>query len=182
MKLDLDTLKKNCKMIHAFGLGFIQLKLSEDTRLHFYVPEVNKTGGDTESHNHRYGFTSRIVKGYLTNELYAFKPTMIGNYLMVNEACDPNKPKSTKDPERGKLILLASHEMTAGSVYTMEQDTLHMVRTERAITYLMRHPGEFKDFAQVVHHESVDLICPFSANMPEKDLWEIVEREINESY
>lgn len=182
MKLNIDNLRKECKKIHAFGLGFIQLKVSDESRFHFYVPEVNKTGGDTEAHNHRYRFTSIIVKGSLINELYVFKPTQFGKFLMVDESCSKDRPASTKDPVRGRLEMLASHEMTKGSIYTMFEDTLHMVRTKRAITFLQRPSGPYKEFAQVVHHESLDLTCPFTANLPEKDLWEIVEREVKSAY
>lgn len=180
--LNIDYLKKNHTKIHAFGLGFIQLKLSQTTRVHFYVPEVNKTGGDTEVHNHRYDFMSQILKGQLHNEIYIFEPSEDGDCEMVDEACSKDRPASTKAPISGSVNLLSTQTMQAGSHYLMRMNTLHMVRTERAVTLLYRDPPPYRDFAQVVKSKKADLVCPFSANLPEKDLWEIVEREIKDAY
>lgn len=36
MYLDTDFLRKNHQLIHFFGLGFVQLKLDANLRMHFY--------------------------------------------------------------------------------------------------------------------------------------------------
>lgn len=41
--LNLAWLKANHRTIHYFGLGFIQLKLDESRRMHFYVPSLKPT-------------------------------------------------------------------------------------------------------------------------------------------
>ncbi len=57
-------------MIHYFGLGFIQLKINFETRMHFYSPELPQITSNEDVHNHRYDFESCVLKGELEQELF----------------------------------------------------------------------------------------------------------------
>lgn len=180
MKIDLKFLKENCKMIHSFGLGFIQIKLNDTQRVHVYTPKVKITTHPEEVHDHRYDFTSEIIKGSLTNEI--FQIVQGDDFVLTEENCSPNKnakmvPKKT--PCGVKLI--SSATMETGSKYFMDKDTLHRVETNRCITFLTRE-STLKDFAKVIYPKNVELSCPFSVNKPEDELWKIVEEELLDVY
>lgn len=171
--------KANAVKIHSFGLGFIQIKLSDNERIHVYCPEVNITAGEEEVHDHRYDFHSMILKGKLTNKIYRIVDG--DDFLVTYENCSPIKAPKTVSPLPCNLKLLSSSEMTKGSGYFMEKDTLHRVETERCITHLKLGPKE-KTMAKVIHKKGEAIICPFSANMDEAKLWELVEREFTLNY
>lgn len=175
-----DFLKKNCKFIHAFGLGFIQIKLNDTERVHIYTPKVKTTTHPEEVHDHRYAFESKIIKGSLTNKIYQVVEG--DKFYLTEENCTPNKTVS----ESPKCIscnvkLICSTTMEKGTVYFMDKDTLHRVETDRCITFLTRKSIQ-KDTAKVIFPKEVSLTCPFSVNKSEDDLWKIVKEEIEDAY
>src|SRR5579863_7289598 len=52
-----------------FGLGFIQLKLNDTARMHFWLPEIPHPERE-EIHNHRYDFSSIVLAGHLLHEVW----------------------------------------------------------------------------------------------------------------
>ena len=174
MTLTIDYLKKNCSKIHAFGLGFIQIKLGLEDRVHIYCPEAGLTTQEEEIHNHRYNFESSVLKGKLTNKIYEIKNSSSGSYRLVNEACNPDLPKDESFILVEEPILISSFTTTPGEKYFLHKDTFHRVQAEvGTITSLKRGPVE-KSQAQVIAPQGLTLTCPFSLNLPEDQLWEIV--------
>ena len=95
--IDLETLRRNHVRLYYFGLGFIQLKLDEVRRLHFYSARLPPITEDV--HNHRYGFLSRVLAGRLTNRVYALGQGE--SHVLVNETCNPDiKAPARRDPVR----------------------------------------------------------------------------------
>lgn len=183
--LDIKFLKQNAKMIHAFGLGFIQIKLSDTIRLHVYCSDVKITTDPEDLHDHRYNFESHILKGKLVNEIYSIFDG--DTHKLSFESCVPGWQKNVSNdavqsinPCSVKLLSLS--QLSSGSSYFMEKDTFHRVETERCITIVTREIPS-KAMARVItlrgHQE---LTCPFSVNLPEDILWRIVEREISDVY
>ena len=178
--LNLDFLKSEAKSVHAFGLGFIQLKLSEHHRLHFYCPEVTLTVGEEDVHDHRYGFKSEVIKGSLENSLFVLDFSQ-NTHLLREESCNPNRPVENKDNIICGLNELGQFTTLAGSTYSLSKDTLHRVETKRAITFLTREVPT-KDAARVVIKANGPVICPFSVNLNEEELWRLIAREIHNAY
>ncbi len=58
--------------ISIHGLGFIQVPLDGDYRLHIWDKDLprRKNIEHSEVHNHRFGFISRVLKGSITNHSY----------------------------------------------------------------------------------------------------------------
>ena len=184
--IDLDYLKSFRKRIYYFGLGFIQVILSPSHRLHFYSPELPAITEDI--HNHRYDFISKVVKGELTQTCYALSdwglwfekpdpPDGTPNvYIAKEESCNPNI--KTESPT--KLVHLwpyatGSETYQEGESYIVKHYEQHTVKATNCITSLVR--GHYKKQAAVVYYpRGKTPVCPFSKEIPEPELWEIIGR------
>lgn len=78
--------------ISLHGLGFIQLKLENNQRLHVWHPELprRKCFDWSSIHNHRFGFTSRIIKGVQRNQIVDIELTKDGSHEVISH----NGPRS----------------------------------------------------------------------------------------
>lgn len=171
MNYTIDKLKSNYQMIHYFGLGFIQLKINDDLRLHFYTHKLPSIMPKEEIHNHRYNFTSVILKGVLGYELYT--PIEGSRYIKRTVSCDPNKPVPD-DAEECDIVCINSGFYTEGSHYRLNRDIFHRVWSpDEAITQVWRNRDR-REFAQAIGHPN-EQVCPFSKTVDEDELWEIVE-------
>ena len=174
-----DYLKQHATKIHFFGLGFIQVKLRKNERYHFYSPELAAITPPEEVHDHRYGFTSTVIKGVLEQELYAVEadPEAIWGWQMRQVSCDPEKPTpTTSEPVR--LIRILKSEQVERSSYQIEHGAFHKVLPAKVntITYLIRGP-KIKEFARVVS-KGKEEVCPFSKQMSEDECWVHVKKII----
>lgn len=171
---DVEFLKKNALEIHAFGLGFIQIKLSPHHRLHIYCPEVKITTTDEEVHDHRYSFLSHVLKGKLEHSSYALVEGE--THLLTYESCKKDIKIETPLTLTG-LKLLESFTLSQGSSYFLHKDTLHQVKAEHTVTFLIRETPS-KDLARVIFKKEKQPTCPFSSDLDKELLWKIVEREL----
>jgi hypothetical protein len=184
-KWDIDRLQRECEKIHYFGLGFIQLKLNREERLHFYNKDLAKiaTVQCEDIHNHRYPFSSTVIRGDLTNVIVDVKHDPEGKFRMRNVSCNEYGV-----PESDKICIPVSREvintakMHAGSTYIMEANTFHYVYSDFGITYFKRElNGPYpKAYAQVVTHKDIDPVCPFSVKLSDDQLWEVVREMIRD--
>jgi hypothetical protein len=181
LKLDINKIKKQCQKIHFFGLGFIQLKLNERERLHFYTTKFSSIISDLDVHNHRYDFTSQVLKGELRSYQYLFEPNNsgLGAYTKEFESCNPDI-KIDKRPVNGDIKHNGNRFVGVDEQYFMDHTWFHKVRVEKdTITYLQRSEYK-KEAAEVIRHNLSELVCPFSKQVPEEELWSIVENMIEE--
>lgn len=170
--LQYDWLRRNAHYIHYFGLGFIQVKITKSTRMHFYTSELERIVDEEEVHDHRYEFRSDILKGMLFQNLYRWGYYKDATHSLEKVSCKPDEP-APSDSQGGRLTLLSSSRMSAGSNYTISHDTFHQVWSLRAITFL--HIGPVvKQFANVARKIGNPTVCPFSRKVPEERLWEVV--------
>lgn len=82
--------------ISLHGLGFIQVKLGGNQRLHVWHPDLPRRNCFEHSavHNHRFSFTSRVLKGTQVNvrcDLEVVKPGY-GSHILISH----NGPRSDK--------------------------------------------------------------------------------------
>lgn len=173
---DVDYLKKNHYMIHYFGLGFIQLKLTQLRRMHFYTPELPAIVGTEDIHNHRYDFKSYILKGCLEQELFQLVPGT--QFVREKESCNA-EIKSDDTVEFCDVIKISEQKFVRESNYWIHHNTFHRVKaTVPTITVLDR--GYYrKQFADVVRYRGEKKVCPFSQKVAEDRLWEIVRGMLN---
>lgn len=175
-ELKIDWLKSNYKMIHYFGLGFIQLKLDHVNRLHFYTSELPPIVDEEDIHNHRYDFTSKILGGSITN--YLFAETIGDTHWKEDESCKEGVASGTPRRDCG-VIMTSMHTYVAGSEYFIDHNTFHRVASKDCITWVIRSDYK-KDYAQVIRPVRSSKVCPFSQKIAEDKLWEIIEHQINQ--
>lgn len=173
--LDIDWLKNNNERLYYFGLGFIQLKINDKYRLHFYT---DKLDSNTDSiHNHRYNFESKILKGSFKNKIY--NVDYWGNtHVKVNESCN-EEIQVPKNKEACTLKLVSDITYYKNDEYYMHYESFHRVESNYAITLLKR--SDYKqDYAQIIYEKNKEPNCPFSVKLNEEYLWNIIEEMIND--
>lgn len=175
-----EYLKSNVQKIHFFGLGFIQVKMNDKERYHFYSPELTAFVPPEEIHDHRYGFMSTVLKGSLSQDIYGFEVSpRETDYELRYVSCDPEYKAPTEkcfvNPE-----LLSRVHLNRGSQYTLSEKSFHKVLPIacNTITYLQRE-NKIKPFARVISSAKEE-VCPFSKDLPEEELWTWVKRIIEE--
>lgn len=171
--LDIDHLRSFEVDPAYFGLGFIQLKIKRNSRVHFYHNNLPVLAD--EPHDHRYGFISYIMQGEFDQTIYRWDEDPEGDYEMCWEDCNPEHKIIAPPPQRGRLKTLIDSTYSARDYYQIYADTLHTVKArDNAITYLVRE-DPFKDFAGVVRKIGAEKVCPFSQPIPAKECWEMIE-------
>lgn len=171
--LDIDVLRSLGAEPKWFGLGFIQMKISDSRRLHFYSEHHTSQMPEEEIHNHRYRFTSVILKGSLENQLYSVKENPSGDYVRVDVSCDPANPIEST-PVSVEVERISTTKMPKGASYSVLADVYHRVRAvENTVTHLHRGRVE-KQFAQVVRPSASEMMCPFETTMTTDQCWEII--------
>ena len=160
---------------HWFGLGFIQLKLTENTRIHFWLPWL-KGKEREEIHNHRYNFVSRVLAGSLHKEIYAVTPDASGGHELFTTTCAPGVEGEVTSFSPVSCSRIAEFDITAPGLYFFAHDQFHTTEgTDFAITYLEREP-KVKSDAMVVKLAGAPTTCPFANPLPVDELWEHIER------
>lgn len=159
---------------YFFGLGFIQCKVSDSQRYHFYHPSLLPTVDyEEEAHDHRYDFHSKIIKGSLKNRIYNFKENNLGQYNLQNESCNPNIKIENHIKVFGDLTLISDKTYYENDIYFMDNNTFHTVESNLAITHLTR--SEYKKvFANVIRKNNTEKVCPFEKKVSEKECWEFI--------
>lgn len=181
-KININNLKQNYQMIHFFGLGFVQLKIDNNLRYHFYHPELSLIVQDEEVHNHRYNFISTILAGNLTNIVFDFNVNPEGLYILEKESCNVNQKieNSPFDIINVDLIKKSEDTYMKDQSYTCLTNEYHKVKTDFAITRLYR--GQIiSDYANIIRKKGESKICPFSKQLKEEECWEVVQDCINRS-
>lgn len=174
--LDIDWLKSNYTRLYYFGLGFIQLKISDTQRVHFYTNEFPLTSKD-EIHNHRYCFTSKILKGQLEQELYFASENKKGDWVIRKESCKKDF-KAESEIISCDLEIISKKTFYPGSEYWIEHQTFHKVFSTNAITLLTTEKYN-KELADVISPKNIEtFICPFSIEVPQDRLFEVIAKRI----
>lgn len=174
--LNVDYLRRNGTP-QWFGLGFIQLKLTETTRLHFWHPSLK--GGlsfEEELHDHRYDFTSTILKGALSTEIWSVHDGL--GHEMYRVSCTPDSDQSPAFLRTCKPRLECTYQTGVGQSYSLPMDTFHRTSAETCITFLER--GEtVKEHARVIRSPREAMSCPFATTIPAEKLWATIDEMIN---
>lgn len=177
--LDLATLKTLGAPAY-FGLGFIQLKINEHQRIHFWVPEwPTIPGADNELHDHRYTLTSTILKGEIHNQIFAPLVSSHPTHELIEVSCKPNSTEEPKAIDRVTPIFLTSFVSKVGDTYTLSPDAFHMAHTVGPTVTFVERSAVIKEMARVMRPINSAFVCPFSIHYSEQQCWEKIEEIIN---
>lgn len=118
--------------ITLHGLGFVQIQLEGNQRLHVWHPELPRRACFVQSaiHNHRFDFHSRVLAGTQINHVYAMQRRHDGDYTLYlhegKRTANGGRPWSPDG--RAYLTPLPSYEVPAGMNYESTAYVYH--RTE----------------------------------------------------
>lgn len=168
-----------------FGLGFIQLKLSDAERMHIWSPEIPCPERE-EIHNHRYDFTSTVLAGNLRHDVYhldcrlsASAPDEIylgSKYEIFETNCQPGKEGTVETVTPCLVSHVGTFNLQAGSTYQFPHTSFHTTEgTEFAITLLTRVLPKPIEFASVIKKKGAPTTCPFKDKLPTETCWEHIE-------
>lgn len=180
---DVEFLRQHCYDIHAFGLGFIQIKLDYGPRVHLYTRRVSQTTEPEDVHDHRYGFTSTVIQGRLVNELWNVIQDPLGEFELTQVTCKPGVEGTPEPLFNCRLERIAKHVVLPGPAYEgrykMERDTFHRVAADEGTITLLTRDKPTKEFASVARRRDASAVCPFSANtFTVGELWSIYEKAV----
>lgn len=172
----IDEFKNSAQIIQYFGLGFVQIKINEYNRFHFYHPHLIQTSHE-DIHNHRCGFKSSILSGSLIETLY--NVTIGDDYFVKISNCKKDVP-NTLTTYKVNATPLSKTEHYKGSDYIRHQKQFHTVSSVNyCITELYLYLPKEEHALVLIENESELNYRPFKADYKESELWEMVEDCIN---
>lgn len=142
--------------ISLHGLGFIQLVLGANQRMHVWHPDLPRRDCFAHSavHNHRFSFTSRVLKGVQINQrcdLEIVRPGS-GSHRLISH----NGPRSDKGGRLSypvadvNVFERAPEFYEAGAEYFMPAYDYHHTPCEGIVVTLLRKDDEHKIHANSV--------------------------------
>lgn len=165
--------------ISLHGLGFIQLVLPGNQRLHVWHPELprRKCYEFSDIHNHRFSFWSRILKGTQVNQRVDIELVKDGSHSVISH----NGPRS----ERGGRISQPVAQCNVyrsekqyykpGDSYFMNIHEYHCTPNEGIVITLMNKEIESHIHANSIILNGVDFDYDFDRfQLPPEKLFEYV--------
>lgn len=180
--IDYDYIMANNKSIRYFGLGFIQVDMTNGTRLHFYHEGIDATALEDEVHDHKYDFESIVLAGSLQNTIYQFEENHDSGTHMSRDCCQVDGAVDGPT-NKGNLIELYSAIYSKGTKYRMQKNTLHKVSSKFAITELHRDLHSDKQAAKVYTPVEMldDVTCAYASYMTDDEAKEWIARCLDEA-
>ncbi len=168
--------------ISLHGLGFIQLKLGGNQRMHVWHPDLPRRICYEHSavHNHRFGFTSRVLKGTQINQrcdLEVVKPGT-GSHLLISH----NGPRSDKGGRESypvadvNLHMREAEIYQPGDEYSMPALEYHHTPCKGVVITILRKHNELAIHANSTCRRGVDFHYEFDRfQLSPDDLFAIVK-------
>lgn len=129
--MDQGAFKETEEAITLHGLGFLQLKLAANTRLHVWHPDLPRRRCFEHSsiHDHRFGFVSRVLVGVQINHVYrhASADRITGTHMSYLHEGERTKFGNRPWMPHGALIITPLYVETtyAGAEYSMAPYVFH---------------------------------------------------------
>jgi len=168
--------------ISLHGLGFIQLRLAGDQRLHVWHPDLPRRNCYEHSaiHNHRFAFTSRVLRGVQLNQrcdLEVVKPGT-GSHVLISH----NGPRSEKGGRESypvadvEVHVREIEQYRPGEEYAMPALEYHRTPCAGIVVTLMRKREQLAIHANSVCKRGVDFHYDFDRfQLSPDDLFDIVK-------
>lgn len=167
--------------ITLHGLGFVQVQLQGNQRLHVWHPELPRRACFEHSaiHDHRFDFVSRVLVGAQINHCYDMQRHEYGDFMLyLHEGKrSPNGGRPWTPDGRANLVRGIIFSTHAGNEYTTTAYEYH--RTEPGgdgrVATIMKKRGEFSRGAHSTCRYGIDPDTDFDRfQWSPAQLWEIV--------
>lgn len=167
------------EQISLHGLGFIQVKLPANKRLHVWHPDLPRRSCYQHSaiHNHRFSFRSTVLVGTQVNRRYMVRSSEFGRHDRISH----DGPRSEMG---GRLSYVAETVETfclgdviyvAGESYEMAELEYHETPNNGIVVTLMEKLREGTVHASSLIEKGYEFDQSFDRfQIPEADLWAIV--------
>lgn len=170
--IDIDNLKNNYVSIKEFGLGFVQIKLSDENVINFYTDRIEKFSNHEAPHNHQRDFKSIIYNGVLREVVYNIEINENGQSAYCG--CGDTE-KEIKD--KFSFIEGNTYVHKKGDYYYRNNKEFHSVEAiNNTITFITKLNLESKIDAIILS----DVIEYEMKKYTEEELWNIVEIILSE--
>ncbi|QEY15486.1 hypothetical protein D0C16_05555 [Cellvibrio sp. KY-GH-1] len=151
--------------ISLHGLGFIQLKLGGNQRLHVWHPDLprRKCFDFSAIHNHRFSFTSRVLKGVQKNMRVDIELAKGGSHQVISH----NGPRSERGGRASypvaecNIYRRDAEEYCAGERYVMPAYEYHCTPCDGIVITLMQKHEEGQVHANSLIVSGVDFDYDF---------------------
>ncbi len=172
--------------ISLHGLGFIQVQLGAEQRLHVWHPGLprRRCWEASSIHDHRFGFDSLVLVGRQINRTYAFEPcldeaqqTHIGYLHEGPRTAFGNRPWVPHLRLRQSMIV-SREEVVAGQTYHMLPYVYHSTEPggDGRVATLMRKTSEASEGAHSLCLKNVEPDADFNRfQLAPSQLWPFVE-------
>lgn len=165
--------------ISLHGLGFIQLKLGANQRMHVWHPDLprRKCFEWSAIHNHRFSFTSRVLKGIQKNVRVDIELASGGSHQIISH----NGPRSAKGGRESfpvaecNIFRREEEEYCAGERYVMPAYEYHYTPCDGIVITLMQKHEEGQVHANSVCVKGLDFDYDFDRfQLSPRSLYEFV--------
>lgn len=172
--------------ISCHGLGFAQVKLQGNQRLHVWHPDLPRRDCFEWSpiHNHRFSFESRVLVGTQVNRIYKVTMAEDGTHDVISHD-GPRSPLGGRESfvcGRANVAAMPDQAYGPGQTYLMPELEYHETPNDGVVVTLMRKMTEGKIHANslIVHghefHQGFDRF-----GLSQGRLWEIVLDALREA-
>lgn len=170
--IEINNLKNNYVSIKEFGLGFVQIKLSDEHLINFYTDRIEKFTNHEAPHNHQRDFKSIIYNGVLREVVYNIEIDESGQSAYCG-CGDIDK----KVEEKFSFIEGNTYVHKKGDYYYRNKKEFHSVEAlNNTVTFITKLNLESKIDAIIL----ADVIEYDMKNHTEEELWNIVEEILSE--
>lgn len=146
--MNIDKFKKTAESITLHGLGFLQVQLDANMRLHVWHPELPRRScfEHSSAHNHRFSFTSLVLRGTQINTNFEIETEGAKTHTLYLHEGERtrfgNRPWIPDGDVR--LVPTCASDVPAGYQYQIEQYLFHSTTPggDGRVATLMRKTAE----------------------------------------
>lgn len=165
--------------ISLHGLGFVQIKLPANRRLHVWHPDLPRRSCYERSaiHNHRFSFDSIVLKGIQVNRRWEISLHPNGDHDVISHD-GPRSPRGGRESfvaARAHVFELGEERYMAGCTYHMPALAYHDTPNKGIVVTLMTKLDEGRIHATSLIEHGHDFDQSFDRfQMTPDELWAVV--------
>lgn len=156
-----------------FDLGFIECKISDKERIHFYHPELKIPVNALDNvRNHRYDFVGKVLRGHLQNKIYNFFDGKHNTHYKLSELFTNDIKNGKKN--LGYLNLFSDLNHQVNETYAMHNMYFNKIEANFCITQL-KCTADKKDTIDIVYPIASNFIEPLKRSLSKQDCLAIIK-------